>query len=1605
MSLSLSQLVDLVDITNGIASNQLSNQSSCTFSNSITHPLYDKYGSSLNPCFVGSISFVFNAIFGIFAFIQLLTFLFNNKVGPYNLKYGFGYPFSLRSVGIYQLIKLNSIALQIILNIILFAFLSTNKQIITLSVALTIILNLIIIFPLHVIEPTRSPNASASLLLYWTLNIVFYIMVLISDSFSSHKIYLPIDGDVSSVYAIEIVLLINSALILWFELVLYKPSKELKEYFELNDWKINSIRNIYNELSFYWLNGLIKKVYDTNDLESKDLPPLPLELDSESNYQVLQSRWNIAESKAKSELKLKLSKITDPTDADKIPKVSLLLIIIGIFWKQFIIIFLFDVIAMIFGFSQAFLLQAFILFFTDTATSDNDDHRQPAIVGFSIAFTMFVFSLANSVCVNRYFLINTSVANQIKGALTTMIYKKTLRLSPESRKVKNTGEIVNNLTLDASMVSSVPHLIDILSAPIRLVLTLASLVKIIGVSTFAGLLGAFILVPFSLIVNSKVYPLILERMKVKDERTKLTNEILSSIKSIKLYSWESPMLKRLFYIRNEKELQLGKSIGILISFLVFLWSTVPFFITCTTLITFSYISKVALVPAIVFPALNLFSMLAEPIMMLPNVLNMYFTISVSLGRLTELFLLDEKELETGFVEHSFKPAKKNEDSVIITDATFVWDKSKYETELLEETEGQSEDNVALSGINFSAKKGQLTCIVGKVGSGKTTSLRGILEEVSLAKKDTTSIKINGSIAYCPQSPWIMNSTIKENILFGFKFDKRFYEETVSVCQLLADFDILPDGDRTVVGEKGISLSGGQKARIALARSVYSRADIYLLDDVLSAVDAHVGKKITDLVLGPQGILASKTIILATNSVPTLRFAHEIVLLRDKTISERGSFKESMDNNGDLAALILEFGKHVEEDNVEAEEPIEDPAKVITSEDTEVTEYQPESNADVVQENLLERIETRSTLGRASLVSFEHEYDEEEDGVVRRTGHTVEEGAKGQVKLSVYLEYLKNCNFPFLLLYLVLSMVEVGLGIWGWWVLQIWTDKNLEAGKSVDTVFYLSLYAISGVLSCIAILVAFIVVWTVCVFTASKYFHDSMAKSVLRSPMSFFETTPVGRILNRFSDDLGTIDQELIWTFISFFMVVLGAIGKLVVIVLVLPGMWVLLLILFVFYNNIRQQFIPAQRELKRLSSANKSPVIAHLQESLNGIETIKAFGQVDRFSYKNELNVNTLANSNFTNSVCGKWLSTRLQIISNAIIFGSSLTILSTLGTSYQFSPGLVGFAMANGLGLTSMLSSIISMWASIETMTVSLERIIEYCYLKSEAAEVIEDNRPPLSWPAEGSISFKSYSTKYRENLDPVLKNLSLDIKPGEKVGIVGRTGAGKTTVAMSVFRIIEPTEGYIEIDGINTSSIGLSDLRQHLNIIPQDPQIVEGTVRQNLDPLDRHTDDELWTVLEHSHLKEHVETMKTKKNQKKEDEKEKDANPDEEDDSQYDFGLSAKVFEGGSNLSSGQKQLLSLARALLIKSKILILDEATAAVDVQTDKIIQETIRTEFNDRTILTIAHRINTILESDRILVLDHGKVKEFDTPENLLNDETSEFYSLCKESGNLKKDST
>ncbi len=1090
------------------------------------------------------------------------------------------------------------------------------------------------------------------------------------------------------------------------------------------------------------------------------------------------------------------------------------------------------------NFAQPQLLRLLITFVDSYRT----DKPQPLIRGAAIALAMFAVSVTQTACLHQYFQRSFETGMRIKSSLIAAIYSKSTRLSNEGRASKSTGDIVNYMAVDTQRLQDLAQYGQQLwSAPFQIILCMLSLYQLLGYSCFAGVAAMFVMIPVNGLIARWMKTLQKEQMKNKDARTKLISEILNNMKSIKLYAWTTAFANRLNVIRNDQELKTLRKIGATQAFSTFTWSTTPFLVSCSTFGVFVLTQNRALTTDIVFPALTLFNLLTFPLAILPMVITAIVEASVAVSRITDYLTADE--LQENAVIREPAVDDNGDESVRIRDASFTWDRNA--------------EQKTLQNINFSAHKGELTCIVGRVGSGKSSLLQAVLGDLW---KVNGEVVLRGKSAYVPQSAWVMNASVKENIVFGHRWDPQFYEKTVHACALHDDFLQLPDGDQTEVGERGISLSGGQKARLTLARAVYARADVYLLDDCLSAVDQHVGRHLIDKVLGPKGLLAGKTRILATNSIPVLMEADMILLLREGQVFERGSYDQLMAMKGEIANLIKTSQN---EDQSEAESHAATESVVSDEESTmydgsPVDDDEDQAEAEAAQENVAHlaplrpggataRRVSNNTLRRASTASFRGprgKLSDEEGGAIQ-SKQTKEFSEQGKVKWSVYGEYAKTSNLAAVIVYLLLLIgaqtSSVGASVW----LKHWSEINQKYGGNPNVGKFIGIYFAFGVGSAALVVVQTLILWIFCSIEASRKLHERMAHAIFRSPMSFFETTPAGRILNRFSSDIYRVDEVLARTFNMLFVNAARAGFTLVVISASTPVFIALIIPLGALYLYIQRYYLRTSRELKRLDSVSRSPIYAHFQESLSGMSTIRAYNQQKRFELENEWRVDANLRAYYPSISANRWLAVRLEFLGSIIILAAAGFAIISVASHSDLSAGMVGLAMSYALQITQSLNWIVRQTVEVETNIVSVERVLEYAALPSEAPEIISKNRPPISWPSQGGVSFNNYSTRYRQGLDLVLRNINLQIKSNEKIGVVGRTGAGKSSLTLALFRIIEPAEGFVSIDNLNTSTIGLLDLRRRLAIIPQDAALFEGTVRDNLDPGHVHDDTELWSVL----------------------------------------------------------------------------------------------------------------------------------------------------------------
>ncbi|XP_055852910.1 multidrug resistance-associated protein 1 isoform X2 [Episyrphus balteatus] len=1185
--------------------------------------------------------------------------------------------------------------------------------------------------------------------------------------------------------------------------------------------------------------------------------------------------------------------------------------------------------------------------------SDPEKITEPEWKGIFYAILLFICAALQTFFLGQYFQKMYIVGLRIRTALINAIYRKALIISNAAKKESTVGEIVNLMAVDAQRFMELTTYLNMLwSAPLQIILALYFLWNLLGISVLAGLAVMIILIPINGVIANRIKILQVKQMKYKDDRVKLMNEVLGGIKVLKLYAWEPSFEEQVLEIRD-KEIETLKSAAYLSAGTSFLWSCAPFLVSLVTFATYVLIDeKNVLDPSTAFVSLSLFNILRFPLAMLPMLITNLVQTQVSVKRINKF--LNSEELDPDCVGHD----KTFPHPMLIQNGTFSW----------------GDENAILKNINMEVKKNTLVAIVGTVGSGKSSVISAFLGEMDKLNGRVNTV---GSVAYVPQQAWIQNATLRDNILFGKEYDRKRYQKVIDACALRADIQMLAAGDKTEIGEKGINLSGGQKQRISLARAVYSDSDLYLLDDPLSAVDAHVGKHIFEEVIGPTGLLAKKTRVLVTHGITYLPKVDNIYVLKDGEVSEDGTYSELLNKKGAFSDFLIQ---HLTESNAEEEELEE------IKEQLEKTVQSEELRGKL--ERVISRARTESISETASVRSFGSDKgsirkrktnrQDSVDSTVSKLSTDkaspakddgklieIEKSQTGGVDFAVYKHYIKSIGITLavstILLNFLFQVFAIGSNLW----LTKWsTDTAAQTDTSLRNM-YLGVYGAFGFGQVSVDFIATLSLALGCIY-CSKQLQEILLKNALRFPMEFFDTTPLGRVLNRFSKDIDTVDNVIPLNIRAVISQGFSVLATVVVICISTPIFLVAIIPIALIYYFAQRFYVATSRQLMRLESVTRSPIYSHFSETVTGVTTIRAYDVGQRFVDESDNRVDLNQLCKYPSVIANRWLAIRLEMIGNLIILFASL--FAVLGG--QTNAALVGLSVSYSLQITQTLNWLVRMTSDIETNIVAVERIKEYGETKQEAPWVIDNVKTPQGWPQEGRVVFEDYKVRYREGLDLVLRGVSFDIRGGEKVGIVGRTGAGKSSLTLSLFRIIEAAGGRILIDGVDIATLGLHMLRSRLTIIPQDPVLFSGTLRMNLDPFQKNSDDEIWTALELSHLKTFVKGMTA--------------------------GLNHEISEGGENLSVGQRQLVCLARALLRKTKVLVLDEATAAVDLETDDLIQKTIRSEFKDCTVLTIAHRLNTILDSDKVIVLDRGEIIEFDSPASLLEDKNSAFHSMAKD---------
>ncbi|EDV28182.1 uncharacterized protein TRIADDRAFT_21627 [Trichoplax adhaerens] len=1238
-----------------------------------------------------------------------------------------------------------------------------------------------------------------------------------------------------------------------------------------------------SRLFFCWVQPMMVRGAAGKLRQAKDLFLLPRKLKTSYIRRQFMRAWTYKHT-------------NDETDDNVKIRISLLTALNRTFGKTYYPLAILKLSSDLLGFTGPLLLHQLVTFV--------ENKNQPTINGYIYAAGLF-FATGISAILNTQFTFKVNkVGIQIRTALVAVVYSKALSVNTASLSKFDTGEIVNLMSTDTDrIVNFCPSFHQFWSLPFQIAISLYLLYQQVGISFLAGVAFIILLIPINKWLAGKIGQLSTEMMKQKDGRVNTMSEILYGIRVIKFYAWEANFANKIERLRNA-ELKSLKGRKYLDALCVYFWATTPVIISILTFATYAALGN-RLTAAKVFTSVALFNMLISPLNAFPWVLNGLMEAWVSVKRVQKFLSVEEFDSEKYY---SIIQRNRSEHEIEINSGTFTWQPSYND-----HTESE---RPSIVDIAISASPGQLVGIVGKVGSGKSSLLGAMTGEL---RKITGQISIpqrQSGFGIFTQEPWIQQGTIKENILFGKAYNESAYKATIFACALEEDLRILPAGDCTEIGENGVTLSGGQKARLTLARAVYQDKEIYLLDDPLAAVDSHVAQHLFQHCI--LGILKHKTRILCTHQTQFLRQADVVTVLDAGRIIQSGPPESVLDSETSVSTITLQKFESID---------------INDNDDTLITQ---------------------------------------------------EEQYEGVVALSVYKAYWSAVGICLsIIIFTSLLLMQGSRNVSDWW-LSFWisqtknhsphynsiNSENLLALNTYDSnvTFYLTIYsAIAIGNTMFTLLRAFSYAYGgIC---AAKILHNQLFDSVLRAPVQFFDTTPVGRIINRFSSDAYAIDDSLPFIMNILLAQLYGFAGTIVITCIGLPWFMIALIPVGIIYYFIQRYYRKTSREIKRLSTVTLSPIYTHFTETLNGLQCIRAFRASEAFSLENERRLETYQRANYASQAVSQWLGIRLQLLGVGMV--TAVGFIAVIQHHFQtVDPGLIGLAISYALSVTSQLSGVLTAFTETEKEMISVERAKQYIDgIHHEEVQQDYICQVPSLWPSKGTLQFNNVTLIYRQGLPPALNKVSFTTRPSEKIGIVGRTGSGKSSLFLALFRMQPLASGNITLDDIDICTIPTTALRSRMAIIPQDPFLFNGTIRNNVDPFNNHSDSELLMVLEKCHLNNVIDRD----------------------------GLETDVGNKGRNLSVGERQLVCLARALLTNAQILCIDEATASVDHNTDKLIQETIKRQFQQRTVLTIAHRVSSILDSDRILVMDNGRVIEFEKPDKLLSDGQSSFYKLVERS--------
>ncbi|KAM9978215.1 hypothetical protein ACTFIY_011957 [Dictyostelium cf. discoideum] len=1262
--------------------------------------------------------------------------------------------------------------------------------------------------------------------------------------------------------------------------------------------------SLFSKITFGWITKLIVKAYIKKSLDVKDIFDVPNYLKSNYTSKFL---------------------TTEKQTFKRNTKYSLILNI----YINFILLknkklILIQFLRVLFTLLSPLILKMFIEF-TQRLNSEKS-----IIEGIIYCGLLFFSSFCSSLVDEYLVWFGMITSSQVKSCLTCLIFEKSLKLSNSAKLKYNAAKITNLISIDVDNFSNFfwSNSVEIFFQPFQLIFLLILLISEVGLSGLVGTAVILISFPINSYFGKKTSDYYEKLLKYTDKRVSTTSEFINGIRFIKMYAWESLFLKKIEKQRKQ-ELKILLERGLFWLGQIIIINTNSTFVFVATMVTYSLSgNKMKLETA--FTAMNILDSIRILLIVMPYC---YYSIMELIPSNKRI----EKFLSTLEIQQNLQTTK-NSNTISINNGTFKWKDENFDEsdddgdddgdgddDVQVVNEGENEiNNFIFENINFKAPIGKLTMICSPVGSGKTSLINALIGEIEKVNGEINGVPEN--ISFTSQQPFLLSTSLRENILFGKELDIEYYKQVLDACCLVSDLSQLSALDLTEIGEGGINLSGGQKQRVSLARALYSNSDCILMDEPLSAVDPEVANHLFEKCI--QGMMKNKTRILVTHQIQFIPYADHIVIIKDGKIIQ-GTYKELKDENGiDFESIIKNKNKNLNLNKTIKEE------KKDKEEDKEGEEKEEDKN-----EMILKLIK----------INYSDELKEKAKLLVE------EDKNEGEVSFKTYKEYF-DYGSSNLFLFITLLVFLIGLivnRLSDFW-LTIWTEQSF---KEKSQTFYIICFILIFILSLILIFIRYSLVAKIG-FKSSKKLHDLLINSISKSPIQFFDSNPSGRILNRFSNDIRDIDTSMIDMFSDTFEYIFAIVVGIFSIIYINPMTIVPFLILSMFYYQIFNIYRVSVRELNRCKLISQSPIISFLSECCNGLSTIRSFKQQSKFIGIMNDNIDKSLKCEFASFAVEMWISIRLELLSSIIVLVVSLF---SLFNGYSNS-ALSILSVSTARSITSYLKCACRQMVDLERKMNSFERINNYIKLPSEGgikSMEFNSDKDLLNWPEKGNIQFNNVQVNYNSNSVPSLKDITFSVKPNEKIGIVGRTGAGKSTIANCLFRLVECSKGSILIDGVDIKTINLNKLRGSLGIVPQEPWLFSGTIRSNIDPLNQYDDETIWNYLEMVKLKNLIIEMPLK--------------------------LNSKIQENGNNtLSYGQKQLLCLCRCLIKNPKLLIMDEATSSVDFQTAETIKSVINENLINNTILTIAHRLDTVIDSDKIAVIDNSKLIEFDNPKNLIN---------------------